>query len=49
MKKIVILLILVSLISCSENKTTKITIIDSTSVDSTKVVVDTMTIDSTAK
>lgn len=37
------------MVSCSENKTTTITIVDSTSIDSTKVIVDTTIVDSVAK
>lgn len=35
MRKIVILLVLIGLVSCSVDKTTKVTIVDSTSTDTT--------------
>jgi hypothetical protein len=49
MKKVLSILIVLIMVSCSENKTTTITIVDSASVDSTKVIVDTTIVDSVVK
>jgi hypothetical protein len=49
MKKVLCILILLIMVSCSDNKSTKVNNVDSTIIDSTNVIIDTVIVDSIAK